>query len=195
MKKKLFAVALLSAFAAPAVAASDDSGLYLVGQVGSTSNITNVDNSQSFGGLIGYQFNFFFAAEAGMIALANNANYQVPPPGYLGVGTYTSTSLAGSELAGVIHLPLTDDFSLLLRGGYASLERTNNPSPAEVEVAWKGPTYGFGAQYLLPHQFSIARSKMQIGLRAGVNRYNLKDNTGLLTETPSTSYIAGVIKF
>ena len=193
MKKKLLVVTLLSALAAPAFA-KDDSGMYLVGTAGNTSNISNVENAPSLSGLIGYQFGYFFSVEGGMSLLVDKANYIVPPVGYTGVGsTYTSTSLAGSQFAAVIHLPMTDDLSILLRGGYTSMERTNAPSPPEVETAWKGNLYGLGVQYLLPYQFT--NHKVRIGLRAGVDKYNLKDPTGLLTETPTTSYVGGVIKF
>jgi hypothetical protein len=205
MKKKIIAVALLSALAVPAFAASDVSGVYLVGAAGSTTNIKdaaqkadNVGSATSLSGLIGYRLNSIFAVEAGMVSLAQKADYTVPvtvtPVGGTPT-TYTSVSLSGTEFAAVIHVPLSEDLSVMLRGGYANFERTENPSPAEVETAWKGTTYGLGVQYLIPHQFSLGRMKMQIGFRAGVNRYNLKDPTGLLTDTPSNSYGAGVIKF
>lgn len=203
MKKKLLAVALLSAFSVPALAANDESGLYLVGAAGNVTNINNVDMTTSLGGSglslngsLGYQFNEFFSVEGGMIILAEKANYIIPPVGYTGVGsTYTSTSLSGTEFAAVLGLPVTEDFSLLARLGFASLERTNNPSPPEVEVAWKGSVVGVAMQYLLPHDFAIGGSRMNIGFRLGANTYNLKDATGLLTETPSYTYVAGVIHF
>jgi hypothetical protein len=205
MKKNILAVALLSGLATPAFAANDVSGVYLVGAAGSATNITdaaqksdNVGSSTSLSGLIGYRLNSIFAVEAGMVSLASKADYLVPvTPGYGGVvgSSYTSMSLAGTEFAALFHLPLGDSFSVFLRGGYANFERTENPSPAEVETAWKGTTYGLGAQFLIPHQFSLGRMKMQIGFRAGANRYNLKDPTGLLSDTPANSYVAGVIKF
>lgn len=194
MKKKLFAVALLSAVAAPAYAA-DDSGVYLVGELGKTANISNAESSPSFGGLIGYQFNSVFSVEGGMIALAEKAKYIVPPPGYLGAGTYTSTTLAGSEFAAVVGLPMTEDFSVLIRLGYASMERVDNPSPAEVETSWKGSSYGLGAQYMLPHEFGLNGNRLKIGLRAGYSKYSLKDSAGLLSETPTNTYVGGVILF
>ncbi len=194
MKKKLCAVALLSAIAAPACAA-DDSGVYLVGVLGKTANISNAESSPSFGGLIGYQFNSVFSVEGGMTSLVDKAKYLVPPPGYLGVGTYTSTSLAGPEFAAVVGLPMTEDFSVLIRLGYASMERTNNPSPAEVETNWKGSSYGLGAQYMLPHEFGLNGNRLKIGLRAGYSKYNLKDSAGLQTETPVNTYVGGVILF
>lgn len=196
MKKKILAVALLSALSAPAFA-KDDSGLYLVGMAGNTSNVKNVDNSTSFGGVIGYRFNSFFMVEGGMTMLVDNAKYQVAQtPVTVGGVTYTATSttLGGSELTAVLGLPITEDFSVLIRLGYANLTRVNNPAPPEVEVSWTGSTTGLALQYLLPHEFSVNRSKMQIGLRAGVTKYNLKESTGL-SETPSNTYVAGVIQF
>lgn len=195
MKKKLLAVALLSAIAAPACA-EDDSGLYLVGVLGRTGNIKNAEDSPSFGGLVGYQFNSVFSVEGGMTALVEKAKYKVPPPGYLGAGTYTSTSMAGSELAAIVGLPMTEDFSVLIRLGYASMERSNAPSPAEVETNWKGSSYGLGAQYMLPYEFGRRGGNgLKIGLRAGYSKYNLKDPTGLQTEAPTNTYVGGVIQF
>lgn len=194
MKKKLFAVALLSVIAAPAWA-EDDGGLYLVGVLGKTGNIKNAEDSPSFGGLVGYQFNSVFSVEGGMTALVEKAKYKVPPPGYLGAGTYTSTTLAGSEFAAVVGLPMSEDFSVLIRLGYASMERTDNPSPAEVETNWKGSSYGLGAQYMLPHEFGLSGNRLKIGLRAGYSKYNLKDSTGLQTEAPTNTYVGGVIQF
>jgi hypothetical protein len=198
MKKKLLAVALLSAFAAPAFAA-DDSGVYLVGTAGTSSNITNVDTSTTLSGMIGYQFSSFFMVEGGMTMLADKANYLVAQTPVTIAGTtytYTSTSLAGTDFAAVLGLPLTDDFSILLRVGYASFERTNNPSPPEVEVQWKGSTTGLAAQYIIPYDFSAGRgNKLRIGFRAGITKYNLTDATGLLKESPTNSYVGGVIQF
>lgn len=197
MKKKLLALVLLSAVSAPACAL-DDSGVYLVGMAGNTSNISSVDSGTSLGGLIGYKFNSFFAVEGGMTMLVDKANYLVAQTPVVIAGTsytYTSTTLAGSEFTAVLGLPLTEDFSILVRLGYASMERSNSPSPAEVEVQWKGASTGLAAQYLLPFQFTVGGSKMQIGFRAGVTKYNLTDATGLLSETPTNSYVAGVIQF
>jgi hypothetical protein len=195
MKKKLLALALLSTFAAPAVAAMDE-GVYLVGLLGNTSNISNAEKGSSFAGLIGYQFSPLFSVEFGMTSLVDKANYLTPKtPGYGGVGSYTSTSLAGSEFAAVIGVPLNEDFSILVRLGFASMERKDNPSPAEVETSWKGSVYGLGAQYMLPYEFGFNGGKLKIGLRAGFSKYNLKDPTGLLTETPTNTHIGGVILF
>ena len=131
-----------------------------------------------------------------MTALVEKAKYKVPPPGYLGVGTYTSTTLAGSELAAIVGLPMTEDFSVLIRLGYASMERSNAPSPAEVETNWKGSSYGLGAQYMLPYEFGLrGGNRLKIGLRAGYSKYNLKDPTGLQTEAPTNTYVGGVIQF
>lgn len=194
MKKKLLAFVISSAFAAPALAAND-SGLYLVGLAGSTANVSNVDNGQSFGGFFGYRFNEVAAVEAGMISLFDKANYLVPPVGYGGTGTYTSTSLAGSEFAAVISLPVSDYFSGFLRLGYAGMERADNPSPAEVETKWAGSTYGAGMQFMLPYDFGVGGGKMQIGFRAGYSVYNLTDPTGATTISPSNAYVGGVIMF
>lgn len=194
MKKKLLAIALLSIFTTPAFA-TDDSGLYLVGSLGQVSNITNVADGTSFGGSIGYRFNSIFSAEAGMISLAQKSSYLVPPVGYGGTGTYSSTSLGGTELAAKFALPAGKWFSLFARVGYANLSRTDNPSPPEVEVSWQGPTYGLGAQFILPHEFGFTGYKMHLGLRAGVNQYSLQNPTGAQTINPTNTYVAGVIQF
>jgi hypothetical protein len=176
--------------------AGEERGAYLVGMVGETTNISNVDTGTSLSGLIGFRLNRVVSVEGGMSLIAEKANYTIPPVGYTGVGsTYSSTSIAGSEVAAKLSLPLREWFSLFARFGYANMERSNAPSPAEVEVAWKGTTYGLGAQLNLPIEFSLGGTKMRIGLRAGVNKYNLTDATGLLTETPVNTYAAGVILF
>jgi hypothetical protein len=197
MNKTLFAVALMTAAVTPAMADSgQDRGAYLVGIAGQTTNISNVDSGTSLSGLIGYRFNSVLAVEGGMVLLAEKANYTVPPVGYTGVGsTYTSTSLSGAEAAAKLSLPLTNWFAVFARAGFTSMSRSNTPSPAEVEVSWKGSTYGVGAQITLPYEFAIGGNRMRIGFRAGINKYNLQDVTGTLTETPSNTYVAGVILF
>lgn len=200
MNKKLLAAALLSIFSATAHAAKDDSGIYLVGTAGTSSNLTNVDTSTTLSGMIGYQFNSFFMVEGGMTLLADKANYLTAQTPVVIAGTtytYTSTTLAGNEFAAVLGLPLTEDFSVLFRFGYSSMERSNSPSPPEVEENWKGGTTGIALQYILPYDISVSRggSKMRIGLRAGVTRYNLTDPTGLKNETPLNTYVGGVIQF
>jgi opacity protein-like surface antigen len=196
MKRVFFAVVLVSIFSTQAFAAGQERGVYLVGELGKSTNISNVNSTTSLSGLIGYRFNSVLSVEGGMDLLAEKASYIIPPVGYTGVGsTYTSTSISGAEAAAKLSLPLRDWFSVFARFGYASLSRSNSPSPAEVEVSWKGSTYGVGAQITLPHEFSVNGSRMKIGFRAGVNKYNLKDATGLLTETPTNTYVAGVILF
>ena len=195
MKKILLGGALLFTLAAPAFA-GEDRGIYLVGMAGQATNISNVDSTTSLSGLLGYRFNSVLALEGGMALLAEKANYIVPPVGYTGAGsTYTSTSISGAEAAAKLSLPVTDWFSIFARFGYASMSRTNNPSPAEVEVSWKGSTYGAGVQLTLPYEIAFGSNKIRIGFRAGVNKYNLTDVTGLLTETPTNTYVGGVILF
>jgi hypothetical protein len=189
-------VTFVSILGNSAVAAtSQDRGLYIVGVAGQTSNLSNVDKSAALSGLIGYRFNSIFSVEGGMALLAEKANYIVPPVGYTVGSTYTSTSISGAEAAAKLSLPLRDWFSIFARYGYANMSRSNSPSPAEVEVTWKGLTYGAGAQITLPHEFAINGYRMKIGFRVGVNKYNLKDATGLLEETPIVTYVAGVIQF
>ena len=195
MKKILLGGALLFTLAAPAFA-GEDRGIYLVGMAGQATNISNVDSTTSLSGLLGYRFNSVLALEGGMALLAEKANYIVPPVGYTGAGsTYTSTSISGAEAAAKLSLPVTDWFSIFARFGYASMSRTNNPSPAEVEVSWKGSTCGAGVQLTLPYEIAFGSNKIRIGFRAGVNKYNLTDVTGLLTETPTNTYVGGVILF
>ena len=195
MKKNKIALAMiLSTFAAPTFAA-EDRGMYLVGVAGETSGITNVERVISASGLLGYKFNRFISVEGGMMLFAEQAKYIVPPVGYTVGSTYSSTSIAGTEFAAKFSLPLGDWFSLYGRFGTVSFERTNSPSPAEVEVAWKGTTYGVGMQVILPDDYSLGEYQMNIGFRLGINKYNIKDSTGLLSETPSISYAAGVIQF
>lgn len=197
MIKKIWAVTILAACATPAFAA-DEGSVYLVGTIGRVSKITDVETTNSATGLIGYRFSRFFSVEAGMGALAMDAKYTVAQTPVVIAGTsytYTTTSMAGQELSAVFGVPLSKNFSFFLKGGYSSLERSNKPSPPEVEVNWKGSLVGIGAQYMLPFSFNAGGGKVKIGLRAGANRYNLKDSTGLISMNPVNAYVGGVIAF
>ncbi|MEI7841586.1 MAG: outer membrane beta-barrel protein [Gallionellaceae bacterium] len=197
MVKKLLAATMLSACAMPALAA-DDSGVYLVGTIGSVTKITDVETTNSATGMIGYKFSRFFSVEGGMGALAADAKYTVAQTPVVIAGTsytYTTTSMTGSEFSAVFGIPLSKNFSLYAKGGYTSLERSNKPSPPEVEVNWKGSLVGVGAQYMLPFSISAGGGKIKIGFRLGANRYNLKDATGALSMNPVNAYVGGVIAF
>jgi hypothetical protein len=211
MMKKLFALVLLCAFSVPAWA-DKDHGFYVGVLVGKTSNIANIDSANfpnidslpSAGVLAGYQFNSFLAIEGAGISLIDKAQSQNSNTTTTNTtGATVSRSISGAELAGVVALPVTEGFSVLARLGYANLSSTetttnssnnnggnNSTSPTEVEISWKGPMYGLGMQYLFDFH-----SKMRMGLRVGFDRYVLKDPTGLLTETPTNAYLAGMLMF
>ncbi|MDP2806063.1 MAG: outer membrane beta-barrel protein [Gallionellaceae bacterium] len=197
MMKKLLAATMLTACAMPALAA-DDSGVYLVGTIGSVTKITDVETTSSATGMIGYRFSRFFAIEGGMGALASDAKYAVLPAPVTVAGTtyqFTKTTLAGSEFAAVFGLPLSKNFSLYLKGGFTNLEREYSPSPNEYEDAWSGSLVGVGAQYMLPFSIKAGGGKIKIGFRLGANRYNLKNSTGTSTMNPVNAYAGGVIAF
>ncbi len=182
MKKKFLAVALLSAFATPAFAA--DTGVYIAGSLGMTSNIKDVDSGMSFGGLVGYQFNKDWAAEGGYISLISKANINGLPAG----GKATAT-LSGTEFAGIYNYQVNEQTSVLLRLGYANTtaktEATLNGTPLNIaDSTLSGILIGVGVQYSLNQQLAI---------RAGFNSYDLKDSkTG---EKPNNFYAAAVYKF
>jgi OOP family OmpA-OmpF porin len=183
MKKNLLLVALLSAIAAPAFAA--DNGVYVVGSVGSTSNVSSTASGTSFSGLLGYQFDKNWGAEAGYVSLLNGAPVDTGTAGVTGKAT-----LSGAEVAGVYTFPVSQQFSVIARLGYASMtakaDATSLGITLSTSATLSGTTYGLGVQYNLNEQFSI---------RAGLNGYNLKDNSGASGETPNNVYVAVAYKF
>lgn len=192
MKIKSLTLALLSLLSLPVLAAGDDSGPYLVGMLGTASNISNINDSTSATGLIGYQLNDFLAVEGGMGLLFDKAAYTS-----VQANGNTASSMAGSQFAALIGLPLLDWASVYVRMGFASLERTYevNGVTSLLEESWKGSIMGLGVQFIIPHEFSISDARLQIGFRAGIDRYSLSNNAGTLTETPLNSYVGGVILF
>ena len=99
-------------------------------------------------------------------------------------------TLSGAEVAGVYTFPVSQQFSVIARLGYASMtakaDATSLGITLSTSATLSGTTYGLGVQYNLNEQFSI---------RAGLNGYNLKDNSGASGETPNNLYVAVVYKF
>lgn len=182
MKKNLLAVALLSAVSASAFAADD--GVYVSAALGMTSNIADVDRGMSYSALAGYQFDKNWSVEGGYVSLINKANVK-----NLGAGVTGKASLSGGEIAGIYNYPLSSQFSVFGRLGYASMTAKAEASSGGITLSsssnLSGLVAGLGVQY---------KATEQLGIRAGFNRYNLK-NSGSTGETPNNFYAAAVFKF
>lgn len=167
--KKLIAVALLSGFASTAALAADN-GMYVVGSLGMTSNVSNVDTSMSFGGLLGYQIDRNFGVEGGYVSLLSKAAIKGLPTGVTG-----DVSSSGIAVAGTYTFPINNDFSVLGRLGFSSVSTTANASgkvgatPVSVSTSESssGVLYGVAGQYNI---------NQALALRAGLDFYNLTSN-------------------
>ena len=182
MKMKLLALALLSGFAAtPAMAA--DSGMYVVGSLGLTSNIQDVDPGVSFGGLFGYQINRSFGIEGGYVSLLNKAAVKGLPAGFSG-----DVSVSGLAAAGTYTFHINDRFSVLGRLGYSKLSSKWNASGPGFSDS--GTDSSSGVMYGAAGQFQITNA---LGVRAGIDFY--KDNSGGNSGTANNLNAAVVYKF
>lgn len=180
MRKKLLAIALLSAIATPAIAA--DTGKYVVGSVGLTSGISDTDSGMSFGGLAGYQINPVWSVEGGYTSLVSDA-------GITAAGVTGKVSLSGFEFAGVYTHPINDQVSALVRLGYASMTiKANVTAPVVVSTSddVSGTLFGVAGQYQLNEQLAV---------RAGFNSYSLSTSSGASGESPNNFFAAAVYKF
>ena len=158
--KKILAATLLSAFVAAPVFAADN-GIYVVGSVGSTSNIQDVDNAFSYGALVGYQFNRNFGVEGGYVSLGSKAKVKNLP-----AGTSGDISITGLAVAGTFTYPINDQFSILGRLGYNNLTGKANVSAFGLNVSASdtssGVLYGAAGQYNL---------NANLAVRAGIDWY------------------------
>lgn len=140
MLKKIASVVLLSVVAAPAFASGE--GFYVGGTLGSgkpgiTSTAGLSKNSNFiYGGLLGYQYNQNLAVEAQ----------------FTGIGQVTDVAGQTSKgdafaLAAVGLFPITRDFELLGKLGFASSKTTSTAGFSSQGTSRTGLTYGIGAQY------------------------------------------------
>lgn len=139
MMKKIVAIALFSAVASSAFAAGE--GFYVGGTLGNgklgmTSN-TPLSKTSDFvyGGLFGYQYNQNLAVEAQ----------------FTGIGKITAVNGSTAKgdafsLAAVGTLPISRDFELLGKLGFASTKTTTSGFTSQG-ASRTGLTYGIGAQY------------------------------------------------
>lgn len=158
MKKKLLAVALLSALTVPAFA-DDMYGSISVGSASDQdlSGLSQTSTGTSYSLLLGYKVNNNFAGEIGYTSLLSNA----------GVANTTSTETAnGFEVAGVGSYPINEQFSIYGRLGYASLNQSYSPG---TSATLNGFVYGPGVQYDINKDF---------GIRVGYNIYNTQSSSG-----------------
>jgi opacity protein-like surface antigen len=139
MIKKIVALALLSAVAAPAFAANE--GFYVGGTLGSgklgvTSNVALSKTSDFvYGGLFGYQYSPSLAVEMQ----------------FTGIGKTTAVNGSTAKgdalsLVAVGALPITRNFELLGKLGAASTKTTTAGFTSQG-TSRTGLTYGIGAQY------------------------------------------------
>lgn len=180
----LFAATAMTA--ASALAQDVKTGLYAYGSVG-VSQAKNDDNraqaaadaavgpgatyredTDRYAGklLIGYRFNKFFGIEGGYVDVAK-VSIDASGPG----GSFSSTSkLRGGQLAAVVWLPMTENLSLILKGGGAAIRSTYKPSTGAQEKSTDLQTFfGIGFQYDF--------SKDLFG-RAEYERYSKYGNAG-----------------
>ena len=163
--KNILAVALLAIIVeAPVFAA--DSGFYIVGSVGSTSNIQDVDTAFSYGALVGYQFNRNFGVEGGYISLGSKAKIKNLP-----ADTSGDISITGLAVAGTYTYPISDQFSILGRLGFSNLKAkanaTANGFNFSASDTSSGVLYGAAGQFNLNNN---------LALRAGIDWYKQTSN-------------------
>lgn len=146
--KKIAAVILLSTIASSAFAANE--GFYIGATLGSGKpGITSAaglskNSAVVYGGLVGYQYNRNLAVEAA----------------FTGVGQVTDTAGQTSKgdafsLVAVGDLPVTRNFDLLGKIGFASTKTTSSAGFATQGATRTGITYGIGGQYNLSKSLGI----------------------------------------
>src|ERR1700735_3965221 len=139
-----------------------------------TTSISNDDRHFGFKAFGGYEFNRYFALEAGYFSLGKfGFTADTLPAGSL----RGDIKLQGANFDAVGSLPLGDKFSLFARAGvnYADAKDSFagtgsvaviDPSPRKWAANWK---VGFGAEY------DFTRS---IGMRIEAERYRIDDAVG-----------------
>lgn len=174
-------------------AVAQDSGLYIGGNVGksratiddariasglwgggSITSIADRDSDTGYKAFLGYQFNKYFAFEAGYFDLGNFGFDATAIP----AGTLTGDiKLNGFNLDLVLNLPMTEKFSFFGRVGVNSAEAKDtftstgsvyvlNPSPSQ-----RGTNIKFGGGL----QFDFTKS---VGMRLEAERYRIDDAVG-----------------
>lgn len=175
--KKIVLAALLSASAAPAVAADFYAGANLGFTNYGYSNVTN--NSQAGGSIFGgFQFSQLFSVEVEYANLGGfdtiSRQYKGNSFGVKGVGTF----------------PLNEKFALIGKAGIVNTSISATPQPGWIlggatSFSNTGLTLGFAGQYNVTPKF---------GVRAGIDIYPIGDAT-ISTTTARLVSIGGVVKF
>ncbi len=190
MKLGLLALTII---AAP-LASAQDSGWYLGGNAGqakskiddahitqsllngglTTTSMSDRDHDEGFKVFGGYQFNRYFAFEAGYFNLGKFGFTSNTQP----LGTLNGDlKVEGVNFDAVLSLPFTRKFSGFLRGGVTNantkdtFSRTGavtvgNPNPSKRDTNYK---FGAGLQYDFSRSFAM---------RAEVERYRINDAVG-----------------
>jgi OmpA-OmpF porin, OOP family len=161
-KLKTAALALISAAAlsVPSISTAQtgpDSGWYVGGHLGQSDVDELNETDTSFKVLGGYQINRNFAVEAGYIDF--------------GKATSGGTTFKGNalELVGVGLLPLSNQFSLYGKLGFARTEGEGSNALGSEKENSTEITYGFGVQYDLNRNIGI-RGEWQNYLDVGDGR-------------------------
>lgn len=188
--KKSLAVALLSAFAAPAFAGSVDlTGFYagvtlgsgkasFSAPAGTAVTVTEPSNKPVYGVFGGYRYNENLAAE---VAYSGASYFNTTVGGV----QYLSKQIALS-VAAVGTYPINDSFSVYGKLGAAMASSENN-AVAEQTTRRFGPTAGIGAQY----KFTPA-----IAMRLSVDAYQvaaLIPTTGVKQNSTATTANVGLV--
>lgn len=173
MKKKLLAIALLSALTAPAFA----DNLYGSLSLGNTNDadltgLGQIASGMSYSLLFGYKANKNFAAEVGYTSLLNGASV---------ANTNSTETKNGFEVAGIGSYPINDQFSVYGRLGYVSLNASYSPGSSATNT---GLVYGPGVQYDI---------NKEIGVRVGYNIYNTSSSSG--DSIDNNAYVSALYNF
>ena len=155
MKSRYKLFALMPVFFA-ATAFAGDEGLYVVGQIGKTSNVSDVQNATSYGASVGFQFDRVWASELSYTSLVRSSP----------VGFFRNYSANAISAAAVVTSSFNEDFSVLWRFGIHRISEEvslNGFSIASSNAS--GLLVGLAGQYQL---------NPSVGFRAGIDLYNAK---------------------
>ncbi|NNM78989.1 MAG: porin family protein [Gallionella sp.] len=172
--KKLSIAVLLSTAVISSAAFASDQGFYVGGNVGQAStNFTGLTSktATAVSVLGGYQINKNFAVEA-----------QYGDFGSITPNGGTSAKITEYGVSAVGMLPFSDQWTGLVKLGYANTSIATNPNTSNNSVS-----YGLGVQYNV---------NQQLGVRAGYDAYKVGGtNTNNTTATTGVASVGVVYKF
>lgn len=189
--KKILAVALLSAVAAPAMAESIDlSGFYAGLTLGQgNANFTapaagyvieNPKNKPVYGAFGGYRYNSNLAVELAYTGVSYL--YSTAPAGI----RYLSKQIVFS-VAAVGTYPINDSFSLLGKLGVARSSSENN-AVAEQNTSRVAPTFGIGAEYKFTPNVAARLTVDSYAVAATIPVALVKQNSNATVVNAGVSY-------